>query len=108
LNFLAGSTGLEPAASGVTGRQSRKEIREDERARKEAEAGKWTLRRIFDEYMESRPDNKGKATDNYRFEHLLNLAEKEPKEILPLDVDRIRLKLLKSKSPRPWPMCLIF
>ncbi|MBI4768388.1 MAG: site-specific integrase [Deltaproteobacteria bacterium] len=82
-------------------RKSRKELREEEKARKEADLGKWTLCRIFDEYLKTRPDNKGKCTDQNRFDlYLSELGKKEPHEILPLDVDRIRLKLLKKKSPQ--------
>jgi integrase len=82
-------------------RKSRKEIREEEQARKEAEAGKWTLRRLFDAYMEARPDNKAKSTDQYRFEtYLSHLGDREPGGIEELDVNRVRLKLLKGKSPQ--------
>jgi len=82
-------------------RKSRKEIREEEQARKEAEEGKRTLRWIFDEYLKSRPDNKSKYIDENRFNlHLSSLGKKEPHEIIPLDVDRLRLKLLKTKSPQ--------
>lgn len=80
-------------------RKSRKEIRIEEQARKEAEEGKQTLGKIFDEYLKSRPDNKGKHTDKNRFDlYLSDLGKKEPHEIIPLDVDRLRLKLLKNKS----------
>jgi integrase len=82
-------------------RKSRKEIREEERAQKAAEAGKWTFSRLFDAYMETRPDNKSKSTDQYRFKiYLSHLSEKEPKEIDHLEVDRVRLKKLKGKSPQ--------
>jgi integrase len=82
-------------------RKSRKQVREEEKARKEADTGKWTLGRIFDEYLKTRPDNKGKSTDQNRFDlYLSELGKKEPHEILPLDIDRIRLKLLKKKSPQ--------
>jgi integrase len=82
-------------------RKSRKEIREEEKALKAAEEGKWTLGRIFDEYLEGRPGNKSKYVDANRFNlYLSELKDKEPGEILPLDVDRIRLKLLKMKSPQ--------
>lgn len=89
-------------AERIEGEQlSNTERREAERAAKEAEEGKWTLRRIFDEYLKGRPDNKGKRTDENRFKlYLSELGNKVPDDILPLDVDRIRLKLLKTKSPQ--------
>ena len=70
-------------------RPSRKEIREEEQARKDAEAGKWTLGRLFDAYIGTRTEGKGKSTDGYRFKtYLAHLADKEPGEITSLDVDQ--------------------
>ena len=86
----------------IEGRQlSNKEKREDEKARKEAETNKWTVNRLWVEYKKNKPNLKGIKTDENRFENYIKLhfGDKEPKEIIPLDVDRLRLKLLKTKSP---------
>ena len=41
--------------------------REAEIAQKEAEAGKWTIDRLFNEYIKGRPDNKGRSIDEGRY-----------------------------------------
>lgn len=82
-------------------RLSRKEIREREGALKRAEDAKWTIGRLWATYKENKPNLKGIVTDENRYVNYLkpHFGDKEPKDILPLDVDRIRLKLLKTKSP---------
>lgn len=81
-------------------RDSRREIREQEKAAKDAEQNRWTIIRLWDEYKKLTAI-KGLTTDENRFKNYLNPAfgEKEPKELIPLDVDRLRTKLLKQKSP---------
>jgi len=81
-------------------RLSRKEKRKQEKARKAAEADKWTVSNLWDEYKKNR-SIKGLVTDQNRYENYIkpNFGDKEPKDILPLDVDRVRFKLLKKKSP---------
>jgi integrase len=83
-------------------RLSRKEKREQEEARKRAKAGKWTIDRLWQAYKESRPDNKGRATDEGRYKKYIKpvFRNKEPSAILSLDVDRLRIKLLKKLSPQ--------
>jgi len=80
----------------------RKEKREIEAIRKAKEDSKWTIDRLFNAYMEDRKPGKGKDTDRGRYEKYLKDAfgKKEPSEILPLDVDRVRIRLLKTKSPQ--------
>ena len=77
-------------------RQSRKEIREALKAKKEV----WTINRLWEEYKKNRIP-KGIVTDQNRFEKHIEpvLGKKEPKDILPLDVDRLRLNLLKTRAP---------
>ncbi len=78
-------------------RESRKEIREQEAERKLAEAGKWTVARLWDKYCETFPANKILKYEKRKFDvHLReSIGGKEPHELLPLDVDRIRLGLEK-------------
>ncbi|OQB44235.1 MAG: Tyrosine recombinase XerD [bacterium ADurb.Bin157] len=82
--------------------QSRKEIREQAKAAKIAEAGKMTLSRLWDEYKESKGDTKSINTDKGRFEKYLkpDFGNKEPHKIIRLDVDRLRVNLLKEKKPQ--------
>lgn len=81
-------------------RLTRKAKREQEHARKEAEADKWTVQKLFDAYMEGRPAGKSLTTDKGRYAKYLKIpfGDTEPKDILALDVDRLRIKLLKEKS----------
>jgi integrase len=82
-------------------RLSRKEIKAREEALKDAEANKWTIDRLWGAYKKNKPNLKGVVTDENRFNNYLkpNFGNKEPKDIIPLDVDRLRLKLLKTKAP---------
>lgn len=83
-------------------RLSRKEIKQREEALKAEEEGKWTIEKLSESYFESRPDNKSRAVDSSRYDKYLKtpFGSKEPKDLLPLDVDRIRIRLLKNKSPQ--------
>jgi integrase len=79
-----------------------KEKREAEKAAKRALEGKWTIDRLFSEYKESRKKNKALKIDEGRYNNYLKapFGKKEPKDIIPLDVDRLRIKLLRKKSPQ--------
>jgi integrase len=82
-------------------RSSRKEQREAEQAAKDAEAGRWTIERLWEEYKASKPGLKGLVTDENRFKNFIRPAfgSKEPAQIIALDVDRLRVKLLKTHKP---------
>ncbi len=72
-------------------------------AQKEADASRWTVARLWERYQEGKPRNyAAHQSDVSRFNKYLkdSIGDKEPKDILPLDVDRIRIKLLKTKSPQ--------
>lgn len=81
---------------------SNQEKRELEEARKKAEAGKWTIQKLWDEYAANRQGSKSLKTDEGRYNNYLKdvFGSKEPHEIAPLDVDRLRLKLSKKLSPQ--------
>lgn len=100
---------MTPArAAGVRGeliegkRLTRKEKRDQEKKAKEAKEAKWTIDRLFEEYIKGRPSNKARGVDMGRYEKYLKgpFGSKEPKHILPLDVDRLRIKLLKKLAPQ--------
>lgn len=65
-------------------------------------AGKMTLDRLWEIYEEGKPDSKAIKTDKGNYQnHLSNiLGNKEPQEIIRLDVDRLRLNLLKTLKPQ--------
>ena len=88
-------------AARISGAQSNQEKRETEEQKKLNDAGKWTILKLWDAYKTNNPDLKGIVTDENRFQNYVKptFGEKEAKKIIPLDVDRIRLKLLKKLSP---------
>jgi integrase len=79
-------------------RKSRKEIREEEKAKDRV----WTVSRLWDEYETQKADSKAIHTDKGRFEKYLKpaLGNKQPHEIVRLDVDRIRISLSKKLKPQ--------
>jgi integrase len=89
-------------ANRIQGKElSNKEQREAEKAAREAEKKRWTVSRLWDKYKGNNPKLKGIVTDQNRFEKHIEpkFGDKEPKDIIPLDVDRMRIKLLKKKAP---------
>lgn len=61
----------------------------------------WTITRLWEEYIASNP-LKGIAQDKSRFEKYIKplWGDKEPHEIMPLDIDRLRLRHFKDKAPQ--------
>jgi integrase len=78
------------------------EKRKARQAGKEAEAKRWTFDRLWIEYKRQKPGLKGIAPDETRYNKYLKspFGDREPKELIPLDTDRLRLQMLKSKSPQ--------
>ncbi|MBI4799523.1 MAG: site-specific integrase [Desulfarculus sp.] len=88
-------------AERINGSPSNKARRETRRAKAEAEASRWTIDRLWQEYKRQRPDLKGLVTDQNRYQNHLKPAfgDKEPAQIVPLDMDRLRLNLRKTLQP---------
>jgi integrase len=70
-------------------------------ADKEAKQDKWTIARLWEAYKDNKTTFKGIVTDQNRFEKHLSgpFGDKEPMDLLPLDVDRLRINMLKKKKP---------
>ena len=84
-------------------RLSRMEIRQQrEDAEKAAKQVVWTIGRLFDAYINTRPANKSRKVDKNRFQKHLKpvLGKKRPQDLAPLDIDRIRINLQKKLSPQ--------
>ena len=81
---------------------SNKKRREEERKQKEAEASRQTLDKLWQAYLESHSNLKGLTTDKNRYElHLKpQFGDKEINQICALDIDRLRVNLLKEKSEK--------
>lgn len=80
---------------------SNEEKRREQEAKKRAEDNRWTIARLFKEYRKNNPNRKDTKNDENRFENHIKtyFGNKEPQDLLPLDVDRLRIKLLKTKAP---------
>jgi len=87
----------------IDGKQpSNEEKRQADKEIKAAEVNKWTIDRLYAVYKKQNPQLKGWYTYESQYEKWLKPAfeKKEPKDIIQLDVDRLRLKMLKKKSPQ--------
>jgi integrase len=82
--------------------EGRRQTRPEKRAAERATKDRWTVRKLWTEYQKHHPALKGLAADASRFRRHIEpaLGAKEPAELVPLDVDRIRLKLLKTMKPK--------
>jgi integrase len=62
----------------------------------------WTLTRLWQEYSTHRGITKGLKTDKGRFQKFIEpgLGKKEPRELSPLDLDRLRVGVAKQHKPQ--------
>jgi len=70
--------------------------------REEVAAIKWTINRLWQEYVHDKPATKGWLVDRYRYEKYLkaNLGNKEPQAIVQMDLHRLRITLSKTLAPQ--------
>ena len=82
--------------------ETNNERRERERAEQLVDKNRWTIHRLWEEYKEQRSLNKGLVVDANRYDNFLKpiFGKKTPAEIITLDVDRLRINLLKKRSPQ--------
>jgi integrase len=83
-------------------RLTRKETRDKIEAEKQAIEERWTIDRVWKEYKDQNPHLKGWKTYISQYDlHIKPMfGDKEPSNILPLDIDRHRLKKKKKRSPQ--------
>ena len=82
---------------------SNEEKRDQARKEKEAEkAVKWTFINLWEKYTEDNYGLKSRQADASRFKNWIKptLGDREPKDLFPLDLDRLRLRTMKDKSPQ--------
>ena len=95
-------------ASNIRGERIRghqltnKEKRAAQKAEKLAQTKKWTIDRLWNTYKKTRGLGKSLGIDEGRYNKYLKVlfGNKMPKELSPLDVDRLRMKLLKTLAPQ--------
>jgi integrase len=75
---------------------------EAKRKAKEDVTDKWTIIKLWDEYKAQKSTNSSFTQDKNRYKLYLKktFGQKEPSQLIQLDVDRLRIKLLKTKSPQ--------
>ena len=86
----------------IEGELSNKEEREVKEAEKAAQTSRWTIDRLWNAYKETLTNDKSRVSDEGRYNRYLKdrFGSKEPGELILLDVERLRLKLLKTLSPQ--------
>jgi integrase len=70
--------------------------------REEKARVRWTVDQLWEEYKKSRVNNHGLVSDQNRYNlHVKDqLGARELKDLCPLDIDRIKRRLLKTRSPQ--------
>lgn len=90
-------------AEKTTGKAfTNQEKRQIELEKKKPEEGRWTVDKLWNEYKAHRRPGKSLNTDSDRYEKYIKseFGKKKPSEIIALDIDRVRIRLLKTKSPQ--------
>ncbi|MDD5723790.1 MAG: site-specific integrase [Syntrophales bacterium] len=85
----------------IEGELSNKEKREVIEAERTAQENKRTIGWLWIEYKKNRPNLKGLLYDENRYKNHIkpSFGDREPQELVPLDIDRVRINLLKKRSP---------
>ncbi|MCL4310686.1 MAG: site-specific integrase [Actinomycetota bacterium] len=86
-----------------TKRMHGEQLPNQERRAKAARKKKtWTISALWEEYLEFNPGHKNHASDSTLFNRYLapRFADKQPADILVLDIDRLKRRELKDKSPQ--------
>lgn len=98
-NYQAGSGPLCLEDERTTARQERITREQAEQAQIEAERNRPTVAFLWRKYTEANPDMKGIKQDTNRFDHYLrtDFGDKTPAEITELDLERLRLGMLRGK-----------
>ena len=88
-------------AERIEGRSLPNRQRREEK-RREKEKREWTIKRLWEEYIETKPETKGFIVDNQRFKNHIQpiLGDKKLEDLTPLDMDKLQHRLLKQKAPQ--------
>jgi len=98
------SDDMTPAkAAGIRARRIEgKELSNNERRQKERRTKeRWTISKLWNEYTNQLPKGANKTDKSFYANYLENsFGAKEPAQLVKLDTDRLRINLLKKKSPQ--------
>jgi len=94
-------------ADRIEGKSVSNKARREEKLR-EKQIQEWTIRRLWTEYMSTKPKTRSYHIDDGRFKlHVEPLVgDKTLEDLGPLDLDRLRINLLKEKSPQTVKHCM--
>jgi integrase len=95
------SQGMTPARASLLRAARMDGKKPSNKEKRKAEDDRWTVTRLWESYKANRQNLKGIITDENRFENHIKpvFGDKLPSEIDPLSIDRLRIKLLKERSP---------
>lgn len=96
------SDDMTPArAAGIRAQRVEEKQQNNTQQRDEVKS-KITIDSLAEEYFSLRKKGKSTDTDQGRYKNYLQepFGKKEPKELVKLDTDRLRIKLLKKRSPQ--------
>ena len=100
-----GSEGATPARASkrralrIAGKEpTNAERRKAEKDSEKAAAEKWTIAKLWDKYCATFSTNKALKNEQRKFDLYLrnDIGKKEPQDLVPLDVDRLRMRLQKK------------
>lgn len=82
-----------------TSNTQKRQFKEEQKLK---DRGKYTIDRLWQEYKFNRTPGKSRDTDEGRYKKHIQpvFGNREPKNIIKLDVDRVRIKLSKKLSPQ--------
>ncbi|OGH00581.1 MAG: hypothetical protein A2600_00390 [Candidatus Lambdaproteobacteria bacterium RIFOXYD1_FULL_56_27] len=86
----------------MAGELSNPERREQRQAASKVQENRWTFDRLHALYQEHTLSTKGRHNDKLRYHKHIQprFGAKEPSELCPLDLDRLRVELLKTRQPQ--------
>ena len=85
-------------AQRIEGKQQSNQKKREEQSRV---ADRWTIGRLWEEYKSSRPKGVNRSDASFWGVYLEKpFGGKEPKELVKLDTDRLRINLLKTRKPQ--------
>ena len=99
-NDMTPSRAAQLRTRRIEGELSNEEKREVLKAEKKAQEGKKTIDRLWTLYKETLTNDRSRVSDKGRYNKYLKdpFGDKEPHELILLDVDRLRVNLLKTLS----------
>jgi integrase len=88
-------------AERIEGKSLSNRARREKKAREKL-IQEWTIKRLWTEYIETKPKTKSFIIDDQRFKNHIEpkLGDKRLEDLAPLDLDRLRISLLKERSPQ--------